>query len=82
LRAIAELGFGARADVAAHAGTAFDGKHLFQLAEDRIQKIDPKTGRVICDCGRELHIKDTIAKVANSLAIRMLTNRIQRPRVS
>src|SRR5471030_1702980 len=34
-------------DVAAHAGTAFDGQHLFQLAEDRIQKIDPKTGRVL-----------------------------------
>jgi glutamine cyclotransferase len=34
-------------DVAAHAGTAFDGLHLFQLAEDRIQKIDPKTGRVL-----------------------------------
>ena len=34
-------------DVAAHAGTAFDGQHLFQLAEDRIQKIDPKTGHVL-----------------------------------
>src|SRR5712664_1704547 len=34
-------------DVAAHAGTAFDGKHPFQLAEDRIQKIDPKTGHVL-----------------------------------
>src|SRR3981081_1806523 len=34
-------------DVAAHAGTAFDGQHLFQLAEDRIQKIDAKTGRVL-----------------------------------
>jgi glutamine cyclotransferase len=34
-------------DVAAHAGTAFDGRHLFQLAEDRIQKIDPTTGRVL-----------------------------------
>lgn len=34
-------------DVAAHAGTAFDGTHLFQIAEDRIQKIDPKTGRVL-----------------------------------
>jgi glutamine cyclotransferase len=34
-------------DVAAHAGTAFDGKHLFQIAEDRIQKIDVKTGRVL-----------------------------------
>ena len=34
-------------DVAAHAGTAFDGQHLFQLAEDRIQKVDPETGRVL-----------------------------------
>jgi glutamine cyclotransferase len=31
----------------ADAGTAFDGEHLFQIAEDRIQKIDPKTGRVL-----------------------------------
>jgi len=29
-------------DVAAHAGTAFDGRHLFQLAEDRIQKVESK----------------------------------------
>src|ERR1700681_3257809 len=34
-------------DVAAHAGTAFDGQHLFQIDEGRIQKIDPKTGRVL-----------------------------------
>ena len=34
-------------DVASHAGTAFDGQHLFQIAEDRIQKIDPDTGRVL-----------------------------------
>jgi glutamine cyclotransferase len=34
-------------DVAAHAGTAFDGRYLYQIAEDRIQKIDPKSGRVI-----------------------------------
>jgi outer membrane protein assembly factor BamB len=34
-------------DVAAHAGTAFDGQHLFQIAENRIQKIDPKNGRVL-----------------------------------
>jgi glutamine cyclotransferase len=27
--------------------TAFDGEHLYQLAEDRIQKIDPRTGRVL-----------------------------------
>src|ERR1700675_3259231 len=29
-------------DVAAYAGTAFDGQHLFQIAEGRIQKIDPR----------------------------------------
>src|SRR5260370_3763758 len=34
-------------DVAAHAGTAFDGRYLFQIAEDRIHKIDPKTGQVL-----------------------------------
>jgi streptogramin lyase len=34
-------------DVAAHAGTAFDGEHFFQIAESRIQKIDAKTGRVL-----------------------------------
>ena len=34
-------------DVASHAGTAFDGQHLFQIAEDRIHKIDPNTGRVL-----------------------------------
>jgi len=34
-------------EVAADAGTAFDGRHLFQIAEDRIHKIDPKTGSVL-----------------------------------
>src|SRR5947199_6911615 len=34
-------------DVAAHAGTAFDGRHLFQIAEGHIQKIDPQTGQVL-----------------------------------
>jgi glutamine cyclotransferase len=34
-------------DVPAHAGTAFDGRHLFQIAEDRIRKIDPETGQVL-----------------------------------
>ena len=34
-------------DVAAHAGTAFDGRHLYQIAEARIQKIDPQTGQVL-----------------------------------
>src|SRR5437870_11826840 len=45
-------------DVAAHAGRAFDGQHLFQLAEDRIQYIDPHTGHVrstilSSGCGRD-----------------------------
>ncbi len=34
-------------EVAAQAGTAYDGKHLFQIADARIQKIDPETGRVL-----------------------------------
>ena len=34
-------------DAAAHAGTAFDGHHLFQLSSESIQKIDPKTGCVL-----------------------------------
>ncbi len=34
-------------DVACQAGTAFDGHHLFQIVEDRIQKIDPQTGQVL-----------------------------------
>ena len=36
-----------RLDVQAHAGTAFDGKHLFQIVEDRIVKLDPETGDVL-----------------------------------
>ncbi|HWW65287.1 MAG TPA: glutamine cyclotransferase [Sphingomonadaceae bacterium] len=34
-------------DIAAHAGTAFDGTHLFQIAEAVIRKIDPGTGAVL-----------------------------------
>jgi glutamine cyclotransferase len=34
-------------DRAADAGTAFDGKHLYQIAEQRIDKIDPVTGDVL-----------------------------------
>ena len=33
--------------MSAHAGTAFDGKHLYQIAESRIQKLDPETGKVL-----------------------------------
>jgi outer membrane protein assembly factor BamB len=32
---------------AADAGTAFDGTHLYQIAETRIDKIDPATGAVL-----------------------------------
>ncbi len=32
---------------AGDAGTAFDGKHLYQIAEARIDKIDPATGEVV-----------------------------------
>jgi streptogramin lyase len=34
-------------DVAAHAGTAFDGKHLLQIADAVIRKINPRTGAVL-----------------------------------
>lgn len=34
-------------DTAADAGTAFDGKHLFQMAGAAIHKIDPNTGQVL-----------------------------------
>jgi sugar lactone lactonase YvrE len=34
-------------DIAAHAGTAFDGKHLYQIAESRIHKVDPESGKVL-----------------------------------
>jgi glutamine cyclotransferase len=43
-----ESGQQARAlDVAADAGTAFDGKFLYQIAEQRIDKIDPASGAVV-----------------------------------
>jgi glutamine cyclotransferase len=34
-------------DLACDAGTAFDGKYLYQIAEARIDKIDPATGDVV-----------------------------------
>jgi glutamine cyclotransferase len=34
-------------NVAADAGTAFDGEHLFQIADAVIRKIDPMTGEVL-----------------------------------
>src|SRR5690349_21167338 len=34
-------------DCASNAGTAFDGKYLYQIAEARIDKIDPASGDVV-----------------------------------
>lgn len=34
-------------DVACDAGTAFDGTYLYQIADARIDKIDPATGKVL-----------------------------------
>lgn len=34
-------------DVTAQAGTAFDGRHLYQIADNQIRKIDPADGRVL-----------------------------------
>jgi glutamine cyclotransferase len=34
-------------EVPADAGTAFDGEHLYQIGEDKIRKVDPRTGRVL-----------------------------------
>jgi len=33
--------------VRAHAGTAFDGRHFYQIADGKIQKVDPGTGDVL-----------------------------------
>ena len=41
------------------AGTAFDGAHLYQLAEARIDKIDPKTGRVLKSIPAPGHGRDS-----------------------
>jgi glutamine cyclotransferase len=34
-------------EVAAYAGTAFDGRHFYQIAEKRIHKVDATSGRVL-----------------------------------
>src|SRR4051794_15669639 len=34
-------------DVVCDAGTAFDGRHLYQIADQRILKIDPATGAIL-----------------------------------
>jgi outer membrane protein assembly factor BamB len=34
-------------EIAAEAGTAFDGRHLYQIADEKVFKIDPGTGAVL-----------------------------------
>jgi len=41
------------------AGTAFDGTHLYQIAEARIDKIDPETGRVLGSIPAPGHGRDS-----------------------
>ena len=41
------------------AGTAFDGKHLYQIAEARIDKIDPETGQVLKSIPAPGHGRDS-----------------------
>src|SRR5260370_14391397 len=45
--------------VAAEAGTAFDGKYLWQLADDRIQKVNPSSGQVVVTIPAPAHGRDS-----------------------
>jgi glutamine cyclotransferase len=44
---------------ASDAGTAFDGTHLYQIAEARIDKIDPATGKVVASIPAPGHGTDS-----------------------
>ncbi|HYE40261.1 MAG TPA: hypothetical protein VEB23_10035 [Ramlibacter sp.] len=46
-------------DVACDAGTAFDGRYLYQIAESRIDKIDPGTGAVVASIPAPGHGADS-----------------------
>src|SRR4029077_5240670 len=46
-------------DRACDAGTAFDGKYLYQIAEARIDKIDPDTGDVVASIPAPGHGNDS-----------------------
>lgn len=46
-------------DRAADAGTAFDGTHLYQIADARIDKIDPATGDVVASIPAPGHGSDS-----------------------
>ena len=45
--------------VAGDAGTAFDGKHLYQIAEARIDKITPDTGNIVASIPAPGHGSDS-----------------------
>jgi len=46
-------------DRACDAGTAFDGTYLYQIAEERIDKIDPATGNVVASIPAPGHGSDS-----------------------
>ncbi|MDM0020997.1 Vgb family protein [Variovorax saccharolyticus] len=46
-------------DLACDAGTAFDGRYLYQIAEERIDKIDPASGRVLASIPTPGHGHDS-----------------------
>jgi glutamine cyclotransferase len=48
-----------RLDVACDAGTAFDGTHLYQIAEARIDKIDAASGKVLSSIPAPGHGSDS-----------------------
>jgi len=48
-----------RLDHAGDAGTAFDGRYLYQIAEARIDKIDPATGDVVASIPAPGHGHDS-----------------------
>ena len=45
--------------VSAKAGTAFDGKYLWQIADGRIQKVDPHSGQVVATIPAPAHGGDS-----------------------
>ena len=46
-------------DCVGDAGTAFDGTHLYQIAEARIDKIDPRSGAVVATIPAPGHGSDS-----------------------
>lgn len=62
--------------VACDAGTAFDGTHLYQIVEARIDKIDPTTGNVVASIPAPGHGGDSgLAWAEGSLWVGQYRNR-------